>query len=103
MKHETKLLLGTVLVVGSAVILTNPSLSFAINPPTEGQFAYKLYELAVRDILQGPVGFVGGVAAMVIGAVSLIGGRILTAVPAILGGAALLKAEDLIKGIGLLF
>jgi hypothetical protein len=40
---------------------------------------------------------------MVVGAISLIGGRILTAVPCVLGGAALLKADTLIQGLGLLF
>jgi hypothetical protein len=106
MKYETKLLLGATLVVGSAVILTNPSLSFAINPGSfnsETSFGYALYDIAVNQILKGPVGYVGGIAAMVIGAISLISGRILTAVPSILGGAALLKADDLLKGIGLLF
>ena len=103
MKHESKLLLGAALAVGSAVLFANPDLSFAISPPSSGTFAYDLYDLAVNKILKGPIGYVGGIAAMVIGAISLISGRILTAVPCILGGAALLKADTLIQGIGLLF
>jgi hypothetical protein len=103
-KHETKLLLGAAVVgVAAAVLLGNPDLSFAISEPTTGSFAYDLYDIAVNKILKGPVGYVGGMAAMVIGAIALITGRVLPAVPAVLGGAALLKADTLIQGIGLLF
>jgi hypothetical protein len=104
MKYETKFLLGAAMAVGVAtVVLMCPDFSFAISKPTDGTFAYELYNIAVNQILGGPVGFVGGVAAMVMGAISLITGRILAAVPSILGGAALLKAESLITGLGLLF
>jgi hypothetical protein len=102
-KHQNKLLLGAALAVGVAAVLMNPDLSFAINPPAQGSFAYDLYDIAVNKILQGPVGYVGGMAAMVMGAISLITGRVLPAIPAVLGGAALLKADTLIQGIGLLF
>jgi hypothetical protein len=103
-KHQNKLLLGAVLAVGAAAaILMNPDLSFAINPPAPGTFAYDLYDIAVEKILKGPVGYVGGMAAMVMGAIALITGRVLPAIPAVLGGAALLKADTLIQGIGLLF
>jgi hypothetical protein len=104
MKHGEKLLLGAATVVGAAaVLLGSPDLSFAISEPTVGTFAYDLYDIAVNKILKGPVGYVGGMAAMVMGAIALITGRVLPAIPAVLGGAALLKADTLIQGIGLLF
>jgi hypothetical protein len=105
MKNRNKLLLGAMMVAGvSTLVLGCPDPSFAISPPTDpNAFAYELYNIAVRQILGGPVGFVGGVTAMVLGAISLITGRVLAAVPSILGGAALLKAESLITGLGLLF
>jgi hypothetical protein len=103
-KYETKLLLGAAVVGGvAAVLLGNPELSFAVSVPATGSFAYDLYDIAVNQILKGPVGYVGGMAAMVMGAIALITGRVLPAVPAVLGGAALLKADTLIRGIGLLF
>jgi hypothetical protein len=102
-KYQNKLLLGAALAVGAAAVLMNPDLSFAINPPAAGSFAYDLYDIAVDKILKGPVGYVGGMAAMVMGAIALITGRVLPAIPAVLGGAALLKADTLIQGIGLLF
>jgi hypothetical protein len=104
MKHK-KLLLGTAAVVGAGAValLGAPDLSFAIDVPTSGTFAYDLYDIAVNKILKGPVGYVGGMAAMVLGAIALISGRVLPAVPAVLGGAALLKADALIQGLGLLF
>jgi outer membrane receptor protein involved in Fe transport len=101
---KQELLLGAIAVMGAtAVVLGTPDFSFAISVPTTGTFAYDLYDIAVNKILKGPVGYVGGIAAMVIGAISLITGRVLTAVPAVLGGAALLKADTLIQGLGLVF
>ncbi|MGC9001239.1 hypothetical protein [Caldisericum sp.] len=67
---------------------------------SQGSFAYDVYEIAVEKILKGPVGFVGGVAAIVLGAISLIGGRYMTAVPSILGGAVLLKADAITNSLG---
>lgn len=57
-------------------------------------------DIAVTQILQGPIGFVAGVAAMVVGAVSAIQQRIMEAIPAILGGAVLMNAETLVTSLG---
>lgn len=76
--------------------------AFAINAPANGSFAYDLYDIGVNKIVKGPIGFVGGVMAMVFGAVSAIQARIMLAIPAILGGAALLKAESIVTSLGAL-
>ncbi len=77
--------------------------SWAIATPAAGSFAYEVYDIAVLKLLQGPVGFVGGVGAMVFGAISAIRGQIMGAVPAILGGAVLLKADSVVTSLGMLF
>ncbi len=73
---------------------------FAIVAPAAGSFAYDVYDIAVTRMLQGPVGFVGGVAAMVIGAVLAIQGKLMGAIPAIIGGAILLRADTLVTSLG---
>ena len=40
----------------------------AITAPAAGTFAFDLYDVAVNDMLKGPVGFVGGMAAILISA-----------------------------------
>ncbi|MEM3580397.1 MAG: hypothetical protein QXQ64_03935 [Candidatus Bathyarchaeia archaeon] len=101
MNRTTKLLLG--LVVGMwAVMFVAPAV-YAITEPTQGSFAYDVYDIAVNKILKGPIGFVSGAAAVAFGAVSAMTGRIFHAVPCILGGAALLKADAIVTSLGLLF
>lgn len=85
-----------------AVMVFAPAV-YAISAPASGSFAYEVYDIAVKKILEGPVGFVSGVAAVVIGCVSAITGRIMAAVPAIIGGAVMLKADDVVSTLGLLF
>jgi len=46
-----------------------PETANAIVQPAVGDFGYDIYDIAVNDILQGPIGFVGGLATIVIGAV----------------------------------
>lgn len=76
------------------------SIAFAIVAPAVGSFAYDVYDVAVVRMLQGPIGFVGGVAAMIIGAVMAIQGKIMGAIPAICGGAILLRADALVTSLG---
>lgn len=74
----------------------------AITAPSTGSFAYDIYDIAVDRILKGPIGFVGGVVAMAVGAIAAIQARILLALPAILGGALLLKADNIVTSLGMI-
>ncbi len=74
--------------------------AFAITTPATGSFAYDIYDIGVNSILKGPIGFVAGVGAIIFGAIEAIRGQVLGAVPAILGGAALLKADDIVQTLG---
>lgn len=103
MKKEMALFLGVMVYAAFMFVPELVSTAAAVSAPSSGTFAYEVYDLAINKILKGPVGYVGGIGAMVIGAISLISGRMLQAIPAILGGAVMLKADTLITGIGLLF
>lgn len=75
--------------------------SHAISTPSSSStFAYDVYEIGVNQILKGPIGFVGGVAAIVFGAMTAIRGAVLQAVPALLGGGVLLKADTITETFG---
>jgi hypothetical protein len=87
-------------MVISLFVLMLQTIAFAIVAPATGTFAYDVYDVAVVKMLQGPIGFVGGVAAMIIGAVLAIQGKIMGAIPAICGGAVLLKADALVTSLG---
>ena len=87
------------IIVGIGVFANIPA-AHAITAPATGSFAYSVYDIGVNDILKGPIGFVGGVGAVVWGAIAAIQGKIMTAVPAILGGAAMLKADSIVSSLG---
>ena len=74
--------------------------ALAVTAPTTGSFAYDIYNIGVNSILKGPIGFVAGVGAIVFGAIEAIRGQVMGSVPAILGGAALLKADSIVTTLG---
>ncbi len=75
----------------------------ALTTPAAGSFAYDIYDVAVNSILKGPIGFVAGIAAIVLGAVQAIQGKMMMAFPAILGGAGLIKADTIVSSMGSIF
>jgi hypothetical protein len=73
---------------------------FAMTTPAAGSFAYDLYDIAVTQILLGPIGFVAGVASMAFAAILAIRQMILPAAGVVLGGAFLLSADTVVQSIG---
>jgi len=82
------------------ISLFQPANALAMTTPAAGSFAYDLYDIAVTQILLGPIGFVAGVASMVFAAILAIRQMILPAAGVILGGAFLLSADTVVTSIG---
>ncbi len=101
MKMELKFTILS--LIGFAFALVVSTDAFAITTPAAGSFAYDVYDIAVTKILQGPIGFVAGVIAIVTGAVFAIKSEIMTAIPAVIGGAVLLKADAVVNSLGATF
>lgn len=85
------------------LVLLGAHNAFAITAPAAGDFAYDIYDVAVNKVLLGPIGVVGGVAAVVMGAAAAIQQRIMLAIPSVLGGVMLLKANDIVTSLGMTF
>lgn len=73
--------------------------AFAITAPTGG-FAQDVYDIFVTKMLKGPIGFVAGCVAIIFGAVMAIRAQIMTAIPAVIGGAVMLKADAVVESLG---
>ena len=100
-KHlDNREMVFALIAVQGFLILCRCGEAIAITAPSTGSFAYDIYDIGVNSILKGPIGFIGGVGAIVFGAIQAIRGQILEAVPAILGGAALLKADSIVQTLG---
>lgn len=84
------------------ILLGSADVVHAVTAPVSGSFAYDIYDIGVNKILGGPIGFVGGVGAIVVGAVSAVQQKVFAAVPAILGGAGMLNADSIVESLGLM-
>ncbi|MEJ2669833.1 MAG: hypothetical protein P8176_13490 [Gammaproteobacteria bacterium] len=71
----------------------------AIAVPKSGSFAFDVYDVIVNKILKGPIGFVGGLATIVIGAAQLTKSWML-AVLGILSGTVVIKADSIVTSLG---
>ena len=103
MPSKKMTLIALLAVLGVWASMNLPSAVYAFTAPAAGSFAYDVYDIAVKKIAQGPVGFVAGVTGIVLGVMQLFAGRVLSAVPGVLGGALILKSEDIVTSLGLLF
>jgi hypothetical protein len=81
------------------LILTWATGSQAITAPATGTFAYDLYDVAVNEMIKGPVGFVGGMIAVIVSAVNITKNWLLAG-GGILGGTALIKADSITASLG---
>ena len=79
---------------GVALAFTTPSASTAL--------AYDVYDIAVNDILQGPIGFVAGLGLVGYGIYGGVmgGGSPGMPIMSILGGGAIAASETIIESLG---
>lgn len=95
---ETHAMTLTIFLVFATCLMASQAM--ALSAPGSGTFAYDLYDIGINQILKGPIGFVAGVACMVLAAVLAVRQMHLPAVCCVLGGAFLLKADSVVETIG---
>lgn len=93
--------LGLGVFIGALFVLQQDAWAFI--SPDAASFAYDVYDIGVNKILKGPIGFVAGVSSMVVGGVFAVQAKIMQAVPAIIGGATILKADSIVNSLGMMF
>jgi|GEM_PF-5741197 len=96
-KRKALVLLALILVLSFTCV----GAAFALSEPTTGSLAYDLYDVGITKGLKGPIGFLIGTGCIVVGAVSVFRNP-LAAIPAILAGAAIIKADGITKSLGML-
>lgn len=96
MKNEVRLTIMALMVFAVALAATD---ALAVTAPTGG-FAQDVYDIFVTKMLKGPIGFVCGCVAIIFGAVMAIRAQIMTAIPAVIGGAVMLKADAVVESLG---
>ena len=104
MENKTIYYLKIMLALNAVFILLFiiPSNLWAAVIPAQGDFGYDLYDISVNKIIKGPIGFITGSAGIVIGAIFAMKNQLVAAAPAIIGGAAVIKAESITETMGML-
>jgi hypothetical protein len=74
--------------------------AFALAVPQVGDLGYAIYDTVVNQILSGPIGFVGGVLLIVLGAVNVTKSWML-AVGCVISGSAVIQADTIVTSLGL--
>lgn len=75
------------------------STAMAFTAPATGAFGYDVYDIVVNQILNGPIGFIGGVALIVLGVTKIMTNWMLT-ILCIIAGTMLIRAEDMVVTLG---
>lgn len=97
MNKQTKIAL-----LALVVLIVSAGAALAFSAPAATDFFYDIYDIGVNKMLKGPIGFVGGIIAMVAAAVLAIRQMILPAAGTVLAGIFLLKADTLVTSLGAL-
>jgi len=105
-KFLTKRNMGTVaffaVMLCAAGVFTAGTAHAIGTVPLAGSLAFSLYDIFVNQILLGPVGWVGAIAALAYGGILTAQGNYPLAIPALLGGVIILKADAIIASLGML-
>lgn len=86
-------------MVFALALATTAARAFAI--PAAGDFGFDVYDIVVNQILNGPIGFIGGVALIVFGATQIMKNWF-TTILCIVAGTVLIRADDLVVTLGAL-
>ncbi|MDR3715915.1 MAG: hypothetical protein P4L51_24145 [Puia sp.] len=97
MDHGTRRAVMCVMAM-TVVFIAQNALAFTV--PSSGSFAYDLYDLAVNQILKGPVGFVAGVGFIVLCVFAIAKQMVMPAILCLFAGVILIKADSIVATLG---
>jgi hypothetical protein len=61
---------------------------------------FTVYDIIVTKMLKGPIGVAAGVAFIALGAIQAVRNNLIGAVPAVLAGGILIKADSVVRALG---
>ena len=93
--------LGIAAIVSCLAVVLFPGMAAAIPVPAAGSFAFDVYDVVVVQVLQGPIGFVGGLATIVIGAAQLTKSWVM-AILGIVAGTVIIRADTITTSLGMM-
>lgn len=89
--------------MGAAVLLCllllASGMASAFTTPAAGDFGYDVYDIVVNQILNGPIGFIGGLFLIVFGVTQIMKNWMMT-ILCIIAGTVLIRAEAMVVTLG---
>ena len=86
-------------VLAGGALLMASGVAGAFTAPAAGDFGYDVYDIVINQILNGPIGVIGGVALIVFGATQIMKNWFST-ILCIIAGTVLIRAEALVVTLG---
>lgn len=99
-EHRTAL--TTAFTMGLTFAGVSAAMAFTSGGGTTTGFAEDIYDIAVNQIIKGPIGFVVGAGCLGLGGWAAVKQNIPMAICSALGGAAILKVDTLVDSLGMI-
>lgn len=99
-KNDNKIIkYGSSLIIVASLTMMSSILIAAV-VPTAGDLAFDLFDVAINDILDGPIGYIGGISAVLYAGYAFSTSKIAPAIMAVLGGAMVLQTDAIVQTLG---
>ena len=98
--NENQRYLMFTLCAMAVLVISCAQNAMAFTTPSSGSFAYDLYDIAVNDILKGPIGFVAGIGFIVMCVFAVARQMVLPAILCLFAGIILIKADSIVQTLG---
>ena len=97
--HKKKMALFVLLTLLVTLVATQ---AFAFQAPAAGDFGFEAYDFLIKKLLQGPMGAIAGVLAVIAGVALLIQQKMVPAIVCILGGVVVFNVGTIVTAVGAL-
>ena len=91
-----------VILAGSVAPVLALNVTIPDNADESTTLGFTVYDIIVTKMLKGPIGVAAGVAFIALVAIQAVRNNLIGAVPAVLAGGILIKADSVVRALGAL-
>ena len=101
---KPRLIFGVIVLFMAVAGAAGPALALNVTIPEGADesttLGFTVYDIIVTKMLKGPIGVAAGVAFIALGAIQAVRNNLIGAVPAVLAGGILIKADSVVRALG---
>jgi hypothetical protein len=103
-ERNERLILGVFVLTLALVGSVSPVFALNVDIPDDADesttLGFTVYDIIVTKMLKGPIGVAAGVAFIALGAIQAVRNNLIGAVPAVVAGGILIKADSVVRALG---